>query len=199
MPSVPAANSCSSGFHRCVRELSIRVTCVRPRRRGRRPGRVTSSSPPAPPPTTTIRCNCCSAVFASGLVFVVDGDRLGDVLRHRKLLNVPLSMDAFVFVVESIADEVRDRDHHQAMLRAKPYEVRDARHRAVVVDDLAEHAGRNRTCEPDEIDRGFGVTAPLEHPTAARTKGTAMSWSCEVPGLAVRINGGLDRASPLVS
>ena len=83
-------------------------------------------------------------------------------------------MDAFVFVVESISDEVRDRDHHQAMLRAKPCEVPDASHRAVVVDDLADHAGRNRTCEPGEINRSFGVTAPLEYPTGARAKGKNM-------------------------
>src|SRR5262245_9996066 len=52
---LPAATSCSSGFHRWVRDLSIRLTAALPRRPSFLPSRVTSSSPPAPPPTTTMR------------------------------------------------------------------------------------------------------------------------------------------------
>src|SRR6476646_11266635 len=54
---LPAAISCSSGFHKCVRFLSIRVTAALPRLPSLSPSRVTSSRPPAPPPTTTIWCN----------------------------------------------------------------------------------------------------------------------------------------------
>jgi len=50
-----AAISCSSGFHKCVRFLSISVTTARPRLPSELPSRVASSSPPAPPPTTTMR------------------------------------------------------------------------------------------------------------------------------------------------
>src|SRR5262245_31037852 len=53
---LPAAISCSSGFHRCRRALSMRVMCALRRRPSLLPRRVASSSPPSPPPTTTTRC-----------------------------------------------------------------------------------------------------------------------------------------------
>src|SRR5262245_56753862 len=60
---LPAAISCSSGFHRCRRALSMRVMCALPRRPSLLPRRVASSSPPAPPPTTTMRCRVCTAAL----------------------------------------------------------------------------------------------------------------------------------------
>src|SRR5258706_4036482 len=53
---LPAATSCRSGFHRCVRLRSMSVICARCFFPRRSPSRVTSSSPPAPPPTITTRC-----------------------------------------------------------------------------------------------------------------------------------------------
>src|SRR5262249_41924653 len=52
---LPAAISCSSGFHKCARDLSMSVISALPRRPSLSPSMVASSSPPAPPPTTTIR------------------------------------------------------------------------------------------------------------------------------------------------
>src|SRR6185436_18798847 len=60
---LPAATSCSSGFHRCVRLPSISVTAALRRRPSLLPRRVASSSPPAPPPTMTIRCSGASTVL----------------------------------------------------------------------------------------------------------------------------------------
>src|SRR5688572_33222659 len=51
---LPAAISCSLGFHTWVRCRSISVTSTR--RCSRSPSRVASSRPPAPPPTITTRC-----------------------------------------------------------------------------------------------------------------------------------------------
>src|SRR3954466_14059575 len=56
MSMLPAATSCSSGFHKWVRLRSPSVTGARPRLPRRSPRRVASSRPPAPPPTTTMRC-----------------------------------------------------------------------------------------------------------------------------------------------
>ena len=42
-------------------------------------------------------------------------------------------------------------------------EVGDPRHRAVVVHDLADHAGRDQPGEAREIDRRLGLPDPLEH------------------------------------
>src|SRR5204862_7931516 len=60
---LPAAISCSSGFQRWVRALSMRVMCALPRLPSLLPRRVASSSPPAPPPTTTIRCRVVSTAL----------------------------------------------------------------------------------------------------------------------------------------
>ncbi len=49
---LPAATSCSSGFHRCARERSIKVASAFLRLASLSPMRVTSSSPAAPPPAT---------------------------------------------------------------------------------------------------------------------------------------------------
>src|SRR5436190_13376898 len=60
---LPAATSCSSGFHRCVRLPSISVTAALRRRPSLLPRRVASSRPPAPPPTMTIRCSVASTAL----------------------------------------------------------------------------------------------------------------------------------------
>ena len=46
-------------------------------------------------------------------------------------------------------------------------QVRQPRHRAVLVHDLAEHAGREEPGEPREVDGGLGVTGALEHAALA--------------------------------
>ena len=62
-----------------------------------------------------------------------------------------------------VADQVGDRDHQQAVLGAEALEVGHPGHRAVVVDDLAEHAGRVQAGHAGEVDGGLGVAGPLEH------------------------------------
>ena len=42
-----------------------------------------------------------------------------------------------------------------------------ALHRAVVVDDLGEHARGREPGEPGEVDRGLGVAGALEHAALA--------------------------------
>src|SRR5574338_772378 len=61
---LPAATSCSNGFHRCLRDRSISVMPARPRRPRLSPSRVASSRPPAPPPTITILCMAASVPAA---------------------------------------------------------------------------------------------------------------------------------------
>src|SRR5262245_32533331 len=60
---LPAATSCSSGFQRWVRDLSISVPPPTPRRPSVSPSPVTSSRPPAPPPMTMMRCTALSPFF----------------------------------------------------------------------------------------------------------------------------------------
>src|SRR5436305_12231741 len=64
---LPAAISCSFGFHTWVRLRSISVISNFPLRPYLSPRRVASSSPPAPPPTITTRGfpDCASLMMAS--------------------------------------------------------------------------------------------------------------------------------------
>src|SRR5437588_2140887 len=93
--------------------------------------------------------------------------------------------------------QIGNGDHRQAMLVTEPNEVRDASHRAVVIQNLANNAGREQTCKSGEIDRRLGMTGTLKDATAARTKGKDMSRSREVFRRPICINGGLDRTSSL--
>ena len=62
-----------------------------------------------------------------------------------------------------VGDQVGDRDHLQPVPRAVALEVGDARHRPVVVHDLADHAGRVEPGEAREVDRRLGLPGALEH------------------------------------
>ena len=53
------------------------------------------------------------------------------------------------------------------MLVGEGLELREPRHRAVVVDDLGEHAGLGEPGHAGEIDRRLGVPGPLEHAALA--------------------------------
>ena len=68
-----------------------------------------------------------------------------------------------LLVVAAEPDEIGDRDEHEAVLLRERLEVGPALHRAVVVHDLGEHAGRVAAGEPGEVDGGLGVTGPLQH------------------------------------
>ena len=49
-------------------------------------------------------------------------------------------------------------------------ELRPARRRAVLVQDLADHAGRREPGEPREVDGGLGMPDALEHAAVARAQ-----------------------------
>ena len=51
---------------------------------------------------------------------------------------------------------------------AKRDEVVATGHRAVVVHDLADHAGRGEAGQPRQVDRGLGVAGALERAAVAR-------------------------------
>src|SRR5947209_16526094 len=83
------------------------------------------------------------------------------------------------------------------MLVTDPNEVRNASHRAVIIQNLANDAGREQTCKSGEIDRRLGMTGSLKDATAARAKGKDMSRLREVCRRPICINGGLYRTSSL--
>ncbi len=72
-----------------------------------------------------------------------------------------------LLVAPAVGDQVGDRDHLQPVALAVRAEVGDARHRPVVVHDLADHAGRVQPRQPREVDRRLGLADALEHAAGA--------------------------------
>lgn len=62
-----------------------------------------------------------------------------------------------------VRDQVGNRGEHQAVLLAEGAQLRRARHRAVVVANLAQHARLVEACQPAEIDGRLGVAVALQH------------------------------------
>src|SRR5690349_11998688 len=69
-------------------------------------------------------------------------------------------------VTKSVGDEVGDGDHAQVVPLAEGSEIGYARHRAVIVHDLADHAGRGQASEACQVDASLGLTRSLEDTTA---------------------------------
>ena len=65
-----------------------------------------------------------------------------------------------LFALSSIGDQTLDRANAQPVLFAELHQLRQPRHRSVVMQDFAEHAGRLQPGHPRKIDRRFGVTGP---------------------------------------
>src|SRR5690349_6979583 len=143
---LPAATSCSSGFHRCVRLRSTSVTSARWWRPSLSPRPVASSRPPAPPPTTTTRCGPAMSVLRDGL-------SAEEELRPQAAEAVPL------------VEHDRRVDERVPELVEGTVD-RAARGDAVArLDDLLALA---REDEVGEERRGMGMRRPLRHADGAR-------------------------------
>ena len=106
-------------------------------------------------------------VLAVDELAVADGLEVAEAgrqLRRRDALDELL-------VAAAVGDEVGDGDDLQVVALAVLDEVADARHRAVVVHDLADHAGRVQAGEAGEVDGGLGLAGALEHAAGAAFSG----------------------------
>jgi len=74
-----------------------------------------------------------------------------------------------------VLDEVRNRAKLQPMLARKRPQLGQARHRAVVVHDLADHARWVQASQPRNINRSLGMAGAHQHPAIARDKGENMA------------------------
>ena len=66
----------------------------------------------------------------------------------------------------AVRDQVGDREQGEVVLGGEGLEVGESAHGAVVVDELAEHAGGVVAGEAGEVDGGFGVAGAFEHAAA---------------------------------
>ena len=97
-----------------------------------------------------------------------------------------------------VGDQVGDGDHLQPVLRAVALEVGHARHRAVVVHHLADHAGRVEAREPREVHGRLGLPGALEHAAVLRLQREDVAGLDEVVRPRARVDRHLDRVRAVV-
>src|SRR5262245_26668862 len=72
-------------------------------------------------------------------------------------------------------DEVRYGDHLQSVDLREILQLLDARHRAVVIHDFADHTGRVESGDASQINRCFGLAGANQHTTFSCTQGKYMA------------------------
>ena len=112
---------------------------------------------------------------------------LGRQLRRRDALDEPLGPHA-------VPDQVRDRDHQQAVLLRELRQLRHARHRAVVVHDFADDARRIETGDARQIDGRLGLTGAHHDAAVARAQRKHVTGPRQVRRLRLRVDRRLHRA-----
>ena len=93
---------------------------------------------------------------------------------------------------EPVGDELRHRDEGETVRRREPLEVGPARHRAVGVQDLADHAGRIQPGQASEVQARLGLADALQHPAGPRPQREHVSGSPQVARHRGRIDRDLD-------
>ena len=91
---------------------------------------------------------------------------------------------------QPVADQVRYRDHFQTVLPAEGGKLRNARHRAVVVHDFADDAGRCQIRQPGQIHGGFGLSRPHQYPAFAGAQRKHVAGPHQVSRARGRVDGG---------
>src|SRR5262245_60227672 len=82
----------------------------------------------------------------------------------------------------AVVDELRDRDHRDAVLLREQLEVLEACGRAVIVQHFANDRHRRTARKTGQVDGRFGVAAPLDHAAFAGAHGEHMAGPHEVTG-----------------
>src|SRR6185312_5897306 len=97
-----------------------------------------------------------------------------------------------VFVTQPEANQLGNRDHLQAMLRAEFMKLRDARHSAVPIHDFADHAGWIEPREAREVDGGFRLASANEYAALFRAQREDVARPREITRSSSRVDGGED-------
>ena len=128
---------------------------------------------------------------------LVEGDG-GELAVRRRQAHARLALDELL-VAPAVLDEVGDGDHLQPVARAVGNRSGDPRHRAVVVHDLADDAGRVEAGEAGQVDRGLGLArcAGGRRRARARSGKTWPGWTRSA-GRRGRVDRDLDRVRAVV-
>ncbi len=97
-----------------------------------------------------------------------------------------------LLVLAAVLHELGDGDHQQPVLLAELDQVGHPGHGAVVVDDLAQHAGGVHAGEAGQVDRRLGVAGTLEHAALGVAQREDVTRAGEVDRLGRRVDERLD-------
>jgi hypothetical protein len=73
-------------------------------------------------------------------------------------------------VAQAVTNQIRNRADLEVVLSREGFDLRAARHAAVVIHQFAEHAGRLQPCENAEIHRGLRMSCSHQHAALARAQ-----------------------------
>src|SRR2546426_331172 len=99
---------------------------------------------------------------------------------------------------DPILDQVLDRDHREAVLQGELLERGPPRHPAVLVEDLADDAGRVATREPREVHGRLGVAGAAQDAARHRPEGQDVAGARQVFGPHLLIHEGANRDRAVV-
>ncbi|MCY1409998.1 hypothetical protein D9M71_253600 [compost metagenome] len=90
-------------------------------------------------------------------------------------------------------DQVGDGADLDAVLLGEGFQLRPARHAAVVVHHLDDHRGRGETGQARQVAAGFGMAGAGQHAAFAGAQGEDVAGLRQVVGLGVGSHGGEHR------
>ena len=123
------------------------------------------------------------AVVHRGLV----GDRVeGAVGRRQQRGRGPADQ---LVLLDAVLDQVLDGDHAKPVPLGELGELRQARHLALLVHDLADDAGRRAAGEPREVHGGLGVPGAPQHAAGHRPERQDVAGPRQV----LRVRGRIDQ------
>src|SRR5258705_10967182 len=95
---------------------------------------------------------------------------------HRRQDSLDRALYQRLFA-DAVPDQISHRYHFEVMSFGKFLQLRQSRHRAVFIHDLADHTGGIKTGDARNVNARFGLSGAHEHSAFFRTQGKDVSGS----------------------
>jgi hypothetical protein len=115
--------------------------------------------------------------------------------RPQRVLG-PAPHDALA--LEAVGDQIGDRAQDQVVLGGEGLELGHPRHLAIVLHDLADHAGRLAPGQPRQIDRALGLPGAHQDAAAAGPQREDVAGRYQIVGPGVVGDRGPDRGRAIL-
>lgn len=99
---------------------------------------------------------------------------------------------------QPVGDDIGYGDDLQIILAGDLQQLRHPGHRAVLIHDLDQCAGRLKPCHAGQIDRRLRVSRPAQHPFLAGPQGVDVSRTPQVARPGRRIGQRIERCGAVV-